>query len=46
VVDAIAAGNPDRARAAMLGVISLGQARIAAKLRARKVARARSRKRG
>jgi DNA-binding FadR family transcriptional regulator len=43
VVDAIAAGNGARARAAMVGVISLGQARIAAQ--ARKAARARRRKR-
>lgn len=45
VVDAIAAGSPPRARAAMLGVINLGQARIAARVRARKAARGRLRKR-
>jgi len=45
VVDAIAAGSAARARKAMIDVISLGQARIASKLRARKAARARARKR-
>jgi DNA-binding FadR family transcriptional regulator len=45
VVEAIAAGNPTRSRAAMVDVISLGQARIASKLRARKAARTRARKR-
>ncbi|MEO6366435.1 MAG: FadR/GntR family transcriptional regulator [Steroidobacteraceae bacterium] len=44
VVDAIASGNPARSRAAMLAVISLGQARIASKLRSRKAARLRARK--
>jgi DNA-binding FadR family transcriptional regulator len=45
VVDAIAAGSASRARAAMVDVISLGQARIAAKMRVRKVTRTRARKR-
>jgi hypothetical protein len=44
-VDAIAAGSASRARAAMVDVISLGQARIAAKMRARKITRIRLRKR-
>jgi DNA-binding FadR family transcriptional regulator len=39
VVDAIVAGKPERARSAMTAVINLGQARIAAKLRAKKAAR-------
>ncbi len=45
VVDAIAAGNAARASAAMVNVISLGQARIAAKLRAKARSRGKSRKR-
>jgi len=45
VVNAIAAGNGTRARAAMVAVISLGHARIAAKARATKAASARARKR-
>lgn len=44
VVDAIAAGDAARAHAAMGDVISLGQARIAARLRARKAQRRRRRK--
>jgi DNA-binding FadR family transcriptional regulator len=45
VVDAIAAGNATRARAAMINVISLGQQRIAAKLRLQARSRAKARKR-
>jgi DNA-binding FadR family transcriptional regulator len=45
VVDAIAAGSPVRARAAMVGVISLGQARIAARTKAGKAGRSRIRRR-
>jgi DNA-binding FadR family transcriptional regulator len=39
VVDAIAAGNAARARAAMVGVINLGQARIAERMGIRKTRR-------
>lgn len=39
VVDAIAAGNAARARAAMVAVIKLGQDRIAARMRSNKVRR-------
>jgi DNA-binding FadR family transcriptional regulator len=39
VVDAIAAGNAARARAAMVGVINLGQARIAERMGSRKIGR-------
>jgi DNA-binding FadR family transcriptional regulator len=42
VVEAIAAGKSARARDAMVAVIGLGQARIAAKIRAKKAARRRS----
>jgi len=44
VVNAIAAGSVSRARSAMVAVISLGQARIAAKARAKKSASSKARK--
>lgn len=46
VVNAIAAGNTPRARAAMVAVISLGQARIAARTRLKKTVSTKARKKG
>ena len=44
VVDAIAAGRASLAKLAMVNVISLGQRRIARKLRSQEAGRARARK--